>query len=690
MKSISLFSRTVWVITFASFAACGGGGGGASTEADSFVLSGINAKGSSFGGAAIAGTDSQDKAFSCANLSDETTGEYTCVVASTFKPPFILSATRDGETYYSVVTEATKGQTTKAHITPLTSAIVGALADSGNPADVKPAEATTAATDTAKGKVKDSLAEVISSTLGTDTAFDPLKDPNFKPNTSTGMDKLLDAVKVTSTGTGVQIALAANPDAVTTIKKSEAAPTPIPQADVNAATTTLEAKPPVLIDAFLKKINACYSLPASQRSPVSNLFSVFSAQNWALATNCNILFTDNDPSQYKSFGSTVSPIGAFSSLFKESSTNTVFSRGNLEYVIKNPGQTNDGAWVVSYTATTPLSTGGNNTQIGNWVLKYIPSSATSAASLQLLGNQFAHDGQVYPMVQQRYFVGRTDNNYVSTGYALSVEDKLVNGTSIYNQVTVRSPDGKTFTLKPTAGCSVLGLVKGNTITCTNFVRISSAYASAPTTPVAATGMPSLEQSGLFFKDVAMTDTEIAAIPDMGTWTFTYAMKDGTTATQTSRTLARAATLKELSKMAFAEVTPDQLANADFKAKAAAGGYKFTDDIANNTLDLSGPNNGGFWYLPSGAIAPYQITVYGRLPSVNNILGSIFSDTQSLNGSATKASITCSAQSTSDKHCDASQTTKYANGTTVFQVQLNAMTGKGMLRSKQIALYNPAP
>ena len=687
MNSISLFYRAAWAVSFASLAACGGGGGGAAGNgtADAFGLDGNLGKGAAFGGATIAGTDSQNNAFTCPTLSDETTGAYTCSVASTYKPPFILSATRDGETYYSVVTEATKGQTTKAHITPLTSAIVGALADSGNPADVKPAAATTDAITTATGKVQEGLAAVITATLD-GAKFDPFKDPDFKPSTSTGMDKLLDAVKVTSTGTGVQIALAANPEVTTTIKKSEAAPAPIPKVKVDDEKTTLDAKPPALIDAFLSNIKACYALPVADRvTDGTNSGSTIKSEA------CKALFASNDPSLYKSFGATVSPTGVFTGLFKEEATNTTFSRGNLEYVIKNPGQPNDGAWVVSYTATTPLSSGGSNVQIGNWVMKFNPKSGETPPNLKLLGNQFAHDGQVYPTVQQRYFVGRTESNYVSTGYVLNVNDRIVNGSSIYKQVTVTTPDGKnTFTLKPSSSCSFLGLVKSdNLITCTNFVRISSAYSSAPTTPVLAKNMPSVEQAGLVFKDTPMTDAEIAQIPDNGAWTFKYELADGTTVTQTSRTLVRAATLAEISKMAFPEVTKEQLADADFQSHASAGGYTFDGDIANNSINLTGPNNGSFWYLPTGAIAPYQVTVYGRAPKVGNANGSVFNDTLYLSSSATKVIITCSQQSNTDKHCDSQQPTKYAAGTTVNQVQLNAMTGKGMLRSKQVVLYNPA-
>ncbi len=687
MKPISIFSWPALAIAVASLAACGGGGGGGTVAGnDGFILNGLNSKGAAFGGATIAGTDSENQLFSCPNPSDETTGEYTCTVASTFKPPFILSATRDGETYYSVVAEATKGQTTKAHITPLTSAIVGALADSGNPAEVQPAEATKAATETATIKVKDSLAEVITATLG-GAVFDPFKDPNFQAGTSTGMDKLLDAVKVSSNGSGVQIALAANPEVTTTIKKSEAAPAPIPKAAVAAANTTLDAKPPVLIDAFLKKIEACYALPATGRVTDGT-----STNSSVKAAECKSLFVDADPSKFKTYGATVSSTGAFSSLFKDEATKTTFSRGNLEYVIKNTGKPNDGAWLVSYTATTPLSTGGSSAQIGNWVMKFVAQSGDTPAQLQLLGNQFDHDGQVYPTVQQRYFVGRTEHNYVSTGYVLNVNDKVVNGASIYSQVTVTTPDGKnTFTLKPTSGCSYLGLVKSSgAITCTNFVRISSAYANAPTTPVNANNMPSVEQTNLIFKETAMTDAEIAAIPDTGTWTFIYTLKDNTTVTQTNRTLTRAATLAEVSKMAFPELTDAQKADAEFKAHAVAGGFAFPADVANNTVNISGPNGGGFWYLPAGAIAPYQATVFGRAPSTANATGAVFSDTQALSKTATTATINCSQQSNSDTHCDSNQPTKYAQNTLVNQVQLNAMTGKGMLRSKQVVLYNPEP
>ena len=96
--------------------------------------------------------------------------------------------------------------------------------------------------------------------------------------------------------------------------------------------------------------------------------------------------------------------------------------------------------------------------------------------LRAIGNQYKYNGGVNAYHQLRNFINEPAANYYSTGYNLNVNNTVdAKGNSIFDRVEVTTPNATVLTLKPAAGSSYLPLVKGNTLTGTNFVRIRSVY-----------------------------------------------------------------------------------------------------------------------------------------------------------------------------------------------------------------------
>ncbi len=647
-------------------AACGGRGG----DAAPITLSGISAVGVAFGGARVNVKDKSGASQDCGTTA-EGTGLYSCTLPATFTTPFLVSAERDGEKYFSAVTELTEGKAT-AQITPLTHAIVASLATNGQPESLAPEVITKAAIAEQVSKLQVGLASVISATLGPGQSINPLIDA-IEAGSSQGMDKLLDAVKVSITGGSVGIALRANLESAMTLDKS-AAPTPIPDADVQAVKATVDAEPPKLITALLKRMNACYALPPTSR--------VAKTDGTGTATDvlgiCREVFIDGDPANFKSGGNTVSAKAAFKTLFSASANGLVFDRGNLEYVVNSAGAANNGFWVVSYRATATDGT----VSPGVFVLKL------QGGQLKQAGNQYEHDSNVSAFVQNREFINASGNNYWSTGYSLSVNNRVVNGSSIYKQVVVTSPKGKTFTLKPLAGCSYLGLVVGTKTSCTSFVRLSYGYQDASKAVASASDMPTTDQSYLAFVPTPMPDAELAQIPDQGTWLFEIELKSGETFTQKHRTLSRAPTLADVKNMPFVSLTKG--AKEDLQTNSQSAGTLL---VSRPTVFNFGRDNGAdAWETPSGALAPTTATLFGNapVPSGGGTFGNSFNDSIAFPASYRKVSIPCSTQSNADLHCDSSVPGHFAQGSRITEFQLNAPAARSVTRSKHFVLYNPNP
>jgi len=690
MKNIAL---VLVGLNLAMLAGCGGGGSGSSVgdteKSDPTTLSITAAKGAAMVGATITVTDASGTTHTCPSLSGAD-GKLSCTLPATFSQPFVIVAQLEDEKQYSVIP---MGGSTSVNVTPLTTVIVAGLSTSGDPAqfasEVK-ADKTKASSDAVKTQVTQlnaNLRAVIDATVGKDSQLDPMAG-ELQANTGTGQDKLLDTVKVsitapdTANGVGAKqvISLKADPDATVTTSKDSAAPkpTPISSDQVKAVKEVTDTNPSTLVAELMTRMNACYALPVSDR--VAKTDGTGTAAE-VKADACKGLFVSSNPALFKSGGALVGAKGAFKSLFSSQADGVVFDRGNLEYVVRNPGAANDGFWVVSYRSTDK----DKNIDYGAFALK------RGSDGLKHAGNQYEYDTGVSSFVQDREFINDSDSSYLSTGYSLNVVDKIDENSkkTIYSKVTVTTPKGKELFLKPTLGCANLGLVlPSGKVNCTNFVRLNYGYKDA-----AKSGdIPASERSNLFFVplDSKYTDADLAAIPDQGTWTFKIEFVDSSKAavTQLHRTLSRAPTLGELRKTAFANLSSNSRASL-VKNTKDAGAYVFAQ---NEYAQLGGGSDGDFWTVPEGAAAPIKIKIYGRAPAVNNVPGNSFDDASTVLASARTTTIYCSPQSGVDKHCDATvavgKSGTFAQGARGTDLQLNANLPGNATRSKHFAFNVP--
>ena len=685
MKKIAL---VLCGLSVAVLVACGGtGGSGGNDESNGTVapvtLSITAAKGLAMVGATVTVTDANGAASTCTNTTDKD-GKLICTLPATFTAPFVIVAQLDDEKQYSVVPA---GASNSVNVTPLTTVVVAGLSPSGDPAQFATevtADKTKASADAVKTQVEQLntyLRAVIDATVGKDSQLDPMAG-ELQANTGTGQDKLLDTVKVSITAPDKDVAatqvisLRADPDATVTISKDSAVATTITSENVTAAKLVADANPATLVASLMTGMNTCYALPVADR--VAKIDGTGTAAD-VKADACKNLFASNNPVSFKSGGAIVGAKGAFKSLFSDQATGLVFDRGNLEYVIRNDGAANNGYWVVSYRSTDKAK----NITYGNFALK------NESGVLEQAGNQYDHDTGVSSLVQDREFINDSSASYLSTGYNLTVSDKIKDGASIYNQVTVTSPKGKQLFLKPTSGCGNLGLVNGSKVTCTSFVRLNYGYKDVSKT----VDIPALERTILFFVPLGTkySDADLAAIPDQGTWTFKIEFADNRAAvTQLHRTLSRAPTLGELRKTVFADLTSSAKANlvADTKTN---GAYVFA---SGKNMDLSFADGAAYWAVPGGTAAPTNIKIFGRAPTGANAPDNVFDDATNVLASARSAQIKCSRLSVSDTHCNADvaigKSGFYVAGARATDLQLNANLPGNLSRSKHFALYYPNP
>lgn len=694
-RFIALPSNAMFTaITALCLTACGGG-----SSSSGITFGGVAATGAAFGGATVTATDAAGASGTC-SATDATTGAYSCNFPVTAQAPFVIEAKRmepNGATtaYYSVAPDA---QTPTVHVTKLTTAIVAGLSPTGDPAafktEVKTAPTIATANEISKqiAVLKTNLQSVIDAS-GT-TTFSPLSDPTFSAGTGKGLDKVLDMVSVDTTpqlsdGTkpSISLALSANPEAVIKLSRgatTDAGPTvtgTISTAQVTSAQTILGDNPSALIADLLKRMNTCYALPVATRVAKTDGTGVATDVQ---APECKTLFTQDDPSKYKSGGNLVSAKSAFKPLFYDAATGTTLDQGNFEYARSTPNNAaTDGNWVVSYRATDKAG----NVSYGTFAVAKEGTAAVPV--LKLIGNQYDHDTSVSAYVQDREFINDAAYSFLSTGYVMTVNDKIVSGASVYQKVVVTAPSGKTFTLKPLTGCSYLGLVNsGNNVICSNTVRLSYAYTKGSPAGTTNASIPTNNPS-LVFAAPALTDAQLLDLPNQGVWTFDITLANGNTVQQKNRTLSRAPTLAAVQTMAFAQ--PTDVSRTDLTTTQSLGYRLFTD---SGVIEFNQGTNGelDWWTVPAGAIAPTTVRAWGNAPKVGTsaVWGNGFDDSTTVLSTARKAILYCSRQTTADLHCDSAVavggTGNYAVGVRINEAQLSGSTAKGLVVAKHIALY----
>lgn len=635
---------------------CGGGSSSSSSSSSSSItLSGVAATGAAFDGASVTATDAAGTETSCGQTA--TDGTYTCSLPGTAAAPYVIQAVRGIEAYYSVAPEAKSGT---INVTPLTTAIVATLSPTGDPSEFKnevKADKTLAAAAKIQAKVDllaTKLDAVLKATLGTGTKFDPMAG-SFTAGSGTGMDKVLDAIKISTvakadnaTPAQITISLRADPDTMVTIKQGQDNPNEFISPDkVEAIQSILDLKPAAMIAELLGKMNTCYAAPLAERVSVPGS----AGRATDLLSICQNIFHNQNPAFYKSGGRLVAGNGDFSGIFFDTATGVTFDQGNLEFVRDNPNKD----WVISYRST------GKDGSVSLLTSVVRMETQNNVPVLRHVGNQYDYDISVTAVVQDREYINAPSFSHLDTGYNLSVSNP-----SIYNRVVITSPKGTSFTLKPASGYSYLGLVNSaGTVLGSSIVRLGYEFKDSTNTQK----VPDVE-TGLFYAPTSLTDEELALIPEQGIWTAKIFLAGNQTDTpdaeQQHRTLHRARTLAEARKLKFAELTA--AAKASFKDLTQFSGYATIDAASASGIRIATGTDGtgDGWEVPVGAQAPNTVTIYG--PGYN--------DSVRIRSTARKATILCSRQSQSDTHCDSNQVAvghsgNYAIGTLVNQVALSA-------------------
>jgi len=165
-----------------------------------------------------------------------------------------------------------------------------------------------------------------------------------------------------------------------------------------------------------------------------------------------------------------------------------------------------------------------------------------------------------------------------------------------------------------------------------------------------TGDPALADTSNFFSPDRYTAANILAIPAQAKWKFDYYLAGQTTpdATQYYTTRARAMTIAELQTQPLANMADTFYASVKAEQTAVTTTSGTTYYVAANPAD---PAQLKFdWVVPTGALEPTSVQVYGNYVSAPSTRSS-FNDKTGVKSSARTATITCSSGGSNDTHCD---------------------------------------
>ena len=600
-------------------------------------------------------------------------GVYSITLAAGAVAPFVLTAARTGadgasEQLVSVIASVT-GSSATVNITPITNLIAARLSPSGDPSKLGAELAAKTATLTASNlgakvdEVQTILAPILAATET--SATNPITG-SFAVNGS-GYDRLLDSIKVSvipasATASNIEVSIKqqqaedAAPVAIQFSTATAAAAVPaIPTIDT---TKLVVAGTADLIKSFLAQLTSCYALPLATRvdSAISNGLATGTAAN-VVATACKASFYGDNPGNFKSNGNVVgrdgSGNGAFGSLFREGATGVVFSQGSYEFTREN------GDIVAGYKSKDSAG----NEAFDTFVLR-----KDTDGKLKLIGNQYNYGGGVSAYQQIRTFVNDTASTYYSTGYNLNLP--LMSGVAY---VKITTPKGNTLTMIPGSDGMVFPRLNASrqavqsdgvtlattpstmTPSGTSFIRIRSEYADTTSTA----SHPAARESGLFFSSTEATESEISGYGNQSLWVFKYYNSSNTLlATQSYKTRARANTIAEMRTRAWAKLDTGSIdyLKSNFVANTATA--------PNNNSYTKLPTTGlatPSWEVPSGALPPTEVKLFGRAgPNADGSGSRVnFQDGQSVGSTKRMVTITC-ANGSGEKHCVTGNTGYTAN------------------------------
>lgn len=286
-KYCGLFAITT--IALGVLVACGGGGGGGggTSSPSSSTLQGTAAYGAPMSGATIVVMDSSGKSVTA---TADSNGNYTANVTGFVAPLMISATSTSGEAskHYVALLETVPalGNSATANVTPLTHALATLASSDGlSPEEFENDRTKLQNLDTTKfhralGNLQGVLAPVLTN-AGLSTNFDPIKTP-FSADRSSAADVLLDTIKVTTTGSGVEfnnIRVAVNnSDNGSTATVTLTGATLTPPSTLPAP--TVSASEFHGLDDFVTQANTCFALAPANR------VSVDGSGNYTLLGSC--------------------------------------------------------------------------------------------------------------------------------------------------------------------------------------------------------------------------------------------------------------------------------------------------------------------------------------------------------------------------------------------------------------------
>jgi hypothetical protein len=630
------------------------------------------------GATVVVKDSSEGEVQNCAPCTVGSDGSFKVELKTTAKAPFVLFVKQvdDDEPQVSMIDTA---QSATVNVSPITTLIAARLSPKGDPALLTAADSGAAKITAATTEIKQQLQPLLEA-AGVDANANPLTMA-FQAD-SKGLDKALDMLgkptivrgsdgKATieieiKTGGSDDAADAVNtPAKITLTAGSTSVATGITLSKMQA---TLPADGVNLkIQKLMQRMQDCYATaPADRRASGATLASQITADV------CKAIFVNNDPGKYLHNNTVVSQSGAtlptdiggrFTGAFK-GIFNTVkglqFDLPEYRYTIKN-----------NYTDPTDLtrSVSGDVVFTARWTVTDQNAGASLGQSdvseyharvqngeLKLIGNQSKHDLSINALARREEMPAVADYAYLATGYSIGITERRWNHdnntstakVSIYEQVVVTSPSGKTFTLKPIAGNNYdyLGLVnKAGSTTSGATVRLNGAYLNAVT--AAADDHPSTRFSNEFWGAKAdWTEQALQAIPAQGNWRFDITLTDafvaanaslGTTKnfTQYRRAINRAPTLAELKAIKWPAIK-DPI-KATLGTQANSQGFV---SISSAGVPALAVVDG--WDVSSGAWSPTSAKIYGKTN-----LGVGWDEAADVASTARKVSIGCKS---SGAHC----------------------------------------
>lgn len=309
-KKISGFALSASCASLLSAVLVACGGGGSSTTSVGVVtppvvvdvsqtLSGVAATGAAMDGAVITITDSKGASVTkTAGVDGSFSAEVTSMTA-----PFVITASKQvGDSILTLTSVAVDkpaaGTTGTANVTPLTDALAALIAPNGHPSELQSpavliASATKTKVDASSAALTAAIANVLTDAGLDATKFNIITTP-FTAN-RTGADRVLELIKVESTGQGVSLVNTSAPD-----NGSGSASVQISSATTAANAPKVPAPPAGTVlgeqDHFATLAQTCFADAPSVRAPTVDAGGIPTSLSPACAA---VPFASN----YKSGGS---------------------------------------------------------------------------------------------------------------------------------------------------------------------------------------------------------------------------------------------------------------------------------------------------------------------------------------------------------------------------------------------------